>query len=83
MVVSYTERWQSIRLISARTAKRKEREAYEEGNMMLRNWEDNIKAKKYLKEYKQYVLTELFEKDLPNIEKLNSYEYKVGNGDDI
>ena len=60
-----------------------EREAYEEGNMMLRNWEDNIKAKKYLKEYKQYVLTELFEKDLPNIEKLNSYEYKAGNGDDI
>jgi cytidyltransferase-like protein len=29
------------------------------------------------------VLHELFEKDLPNIEKLNSYEYKVGNGNDI
>jgi len=60
-----------------------EREAYEKGNMMLRNWEDKIKSKKYLKEYKQYTLTELFEKDLPNIEKLNSYEYKVGNESDI
>jgi len=29
------------------------------------------------------ILHELFEKDLPNIEKLNSYEYKVGNGNDI
>ena len=29
------------------------------------------------------LLHELFEKDLPNIEKINSYEYKVGNGEDI
>jgi hypothetical protein len=60
-----------------------EKEAYEKGNMMLRNWEDKIKSEKYLKEYKQYVLTELFEKDLPNIEKISPLEYIVGNGDDI
>jgi len=60
-----------------------EKEAYEKGNMMLRNWEDNIKANKYLNEYKQYALNELFEKDLPNIEKISSTEYKVGNGEDI
>jgi hypothetical protein len=60
-----------------------EREAYEKGNMMLRNWEDNIKSEKYLKEYKQYVLTELFEKDLPNIEKISPLEYIVGDGKDI
>ena len=60
-----------------------EREAYEKGNMMLRNWEDSIKAEKYLKEYKQKALTELFEKDLPNIEKISPTEYIVGNDDDI
>jgi len=60
-----------------------EREAYEKGNMMLRNWEDSIKSEKYLKEYKQYVLTELFEKDLPNIKKISKNSYLVGNGDDI
>ncbi len=32
---------------------------------------------------KKQSLDELFEKDLPNIEKLNSYEYKVGNENDI
>jgi cytidyltransferase-like protein len=48
-----------------------------------------IDAKKILSIYTQNefkpgpILHELFEKDLPNIEKLNSYEYKVGNGDDI
>ena len=60
-----------------------EKEAYLKGNMCFRNWEDSIKNKKYIKEYKEYVLNELFEKDLPNIEKLNSYEYKVGDGQDI
>ena len=60
-----------------------EREAYEKGNMMLRNWEDSIKSEKYLKEYKQYVLTELFEKDLSNIEKISPLEYIVGDGKDI
>jgi cytidyltransferase-like protein len=60
-----------------------EKEAYEKGNMMLRKWEDNIKANKYLNEYKQYALNELFEKDLPNIEKISSTEYKIGNGEDI
>jgi hypothetical protein len=60
-----------------------EREAYEKGNMMLRNWEDSIKAEKYLKEYKQKALTELFEKDLPNIEKTSKNRYLVSNKNDI
>jgi len=60
-----------------------EREAYEKGNMMFRNWTDNINSNKYLNEYKQYVLTELFEKDLPNIKKISPTEYIVGNEDDI
>jgi hypothetical protein len=60
-----------------------EREAYEKGNMVLRNWEDSIKANKYLNEYKQYALNELFEKDLPNMEKISPTEYIVGNGKDI
>ena len=48
-----------------------------------------IDAKKVLDVYTQNefkpgpVLHEIFEKDLPNIEKINSYEYKIGNGDDI
>ena len=60
-----------------------EREAYEKGNMMLRNWEDNIKAEKYTKKYKQYALTELFEKDLPIVDKISKNLYIVTNGDDI
>jgi hypothetical protein len=60
-----------------------EEEAYKLGNMMLRKWEDSIKSEKYLKEYKQYVLTELFEKDLSNIEKISPLEYIVGDGKDI
>jgi len=60
-----------------------EEEAYKLGNMMLRKWEDNIKSEKYLKEYKQYVLTELFEKDLSNIKKISPLEYIVGDGKDI
>jgi hypothetical protein len=60
-----------------------EREAYEKGNMMLRNWEDSIKAEKYLKEYKQKALTELFEKDLPIIDKVSKNLYIVTNGGDI
>ena len=60
-----------------------EKEAYEKGNMMLRNWEDSIKAEKYLKEYKQKVLTELFEKDLPIVDKVSKNLYIVTNGDDI
>ena len=49
----------------------------------------SIDAKKVLDIYTQKefkpgpILHELFEKGLPNIEKINSYEYKVGNGDDI
>ena len=60
-----------------------EKEAYLNGNITLRNWEDSIKNQKYIKEYKEYALNELFEKDLPNIKKISSYEYKVGNGKDI
>ncbi len=49
----------------------------------------SIDAKKVLDVYTQKefkpgpVLHESFDKDLPNIEKINSYEYKVGNGNDI
>ena len=60
-----------------------EREAIEIGGIMLRNWEDSIKAEKYLKEYKQKALTELFEKDLPNIEKTSKNRYLVSNKNDI
>jgi hypothetical protein len=66
-----------------------EREAYLDGNITFRNWTDTlqedkkIKALKYIKEYKQYFLNELFEKDLPNIEKISPLEYIVGNGEDI
>jgi hypothetical protein len=60
-----------------------EREAYEKGNMLFRNWEDKIKSTKYIKEYKQYVLTELFEKDLPIVDKVSKNLYIVTNEDDI
>jgi hypothetical protein len=60
-----------------------EREAYEKGNMLFRNWEDKIKTDKYLNEYKQYALTELFEKDLPIVDKVSKNLYIVTNGDDI
>lgn len=60
-----------------------EKEAYLNGNIIFRNWEDSIKNKKYIKEYKEYFLNELFEKDLPNIKKVSPLEYVVGNGDDI
>ena len=38
---------------------------------------------KYIREYKEYALNELFEKDLPNIEKISPTKYIVSNGDDI
>ena len=60
-----------------------EREAYLNGNMTFRNWEDSIKNQKYINEYRQYALNELFEKDLPNIEKISPTKYIVNNGDDI
>jgi cytidyltransferase-like protein len=34
-------------------------------------------------QYREYALNELFEKDLPNIDKISNTEYIVGNGDDI
>ena len=69
--------------ITLYTLNRHPKEAYLKGNIIFRNWEDSIKNQKYIKEYKEYALNELFEKDLPNIEKISSYEYKVGNGKDI
>jgi len=48
-------------------------------------FENEIMSKEqlYTQEYKEYALKELFEKDLPNIEKISPTEYKVGNGNDI
>jgi len=61
-----------------------EREAYEKGNLLLRGWENALGNKsKFQNEYKQYIVTELFEKDLPNIEKISPLEYIVGDGNDI
>jgi hypothetical protein len=60
-----------------------EKEAYLKGNMTFRNWEDSIKNQKYIREYKEYALNELFEKDLPNIKKISPTKYIVGNEDDI
>jgi hypothetical protein len=60
-----------------------EKEAYLNGNIIFRNWEDSIKNQKYIREYKEYALNELFEKDLPNIEKISPTKYIVSNGDDI
>jgi hypothetical protein len=60
-----------------------EKEAYLKGNMCLRNWEDSIKNQKYIREYKEYALNELFEKDLPNIKKTSPTKYIVSNEDDI
>ena len=41
------------------------------------------KKQEYIQKYTKYVLTELFEKDLPNITKISNTEYIVGNGTDI
>lgn len=60
-----------------------EKEAYLNGNIIFRNWEDSIKNQKYIKEYKEYALNELFENDLPNIKKISKTSYIVGNGKDI
>jgi hypothetical protein len=63
-----------------------EAEANLKGTMTFRNWTDSLnesKTKEYLKEYKQYVLNELFEKDLPIIDKVSKNLYIVSNGDDI
>jgi len=52
--------------------------------IMVENKEENkLKINKLREEYTQYALTELFEKDLPNINKISNTEYIVGNGDDI
>jgi hypothetical protein len=48
-----------------------------------KNNTNESKSKEYLKEYKQYVLNELFEKDLPIIDKVSKNLYIVSNGDDI
>ena len=41
------------------------------------------KIQNHIKEYKHYVLNELFEKDLPIIKKTSPLEYIVGDGEDI
>jgi len=52
-------------------------------NLPLFENKNMSKEQKYIKEYTEYALNELFEKDLPNIKKLSPTEYIVGNGDDI
>jgi hypothetical protein len=52
-------------------------------NLPLFESKNMPKEQEYTQKYTQYVLNELFEKDLPNIEKLSPTEYIVGNGDDI
>jgi hypothetical protein len=51
--------------------------------LQRKNNTNESKSKEYLKEYKQYVLNELFEKDLPIIDKISKNLYIVSNGDDI
>jgi len=51
--------------------------------LQRKNNTNESKSKEYLKEYKQYVLNELFEKDLPIIDKVSKNLYIVSNGDDI
>jgi hypothetical protein len=60
-----------------------ELEAYSKGNMCFRSWENSLNESKFYNEYKQHAINELFEKDLPNIEKINKVSYIVGNGKDI
>lgn len=76
-----------------------EKEAYLDGNINFRNWTDSLNeikkdyfglnnyikelAQEFDKEYKQYFLNELFEKDLPIIDKVHKNLYIVSNGDDI
>jgi hypothetical protein len=52
-------------------------------NLPLFESKNMIKKQEYIQKYTKYVLTELFEKDLPNITKISNTEYIVGNGTDI
>ena len=73
---------------SGETGSEIENEANAKAGVILRNFGkthemiyEGLKSKKT--KYKEYVLNELFEKDLPNIDKISNTEYIVGNGDDI
>ena len=74
---------------SGETGSEIENEANAQAGVLLRNfgkenkgiYESVMIEKK--NQYKEYVLNELFEKDLPNIDKISNTEYIVGNGDDI
>lgn len=52
-------------------------------NLPLFENKNMTKKQEYIQKYTKYVLTELFEKDLPNINKISNTEYIVGNGTDI
>jgi hypothetical protein len=52
-------------------------------NLPLFESKNMPKESEYTQKYTQYVLNELFEKDLPSIQKISPTEYIIGNGDDI
>ena len=73
---------------SGETGSEIENEANARAGVILRNFGkqnnmiyEGLDLKKT--QYKEYVLNELFEKDLPIINKISNTEYIVGNGDDI
>jgi cytidyltransferase-like protein len=73
---------------SGETGSEIENEANAQAGILLRKFGkenkgiyESIMTKK--NQYREYALTELFEKDLSNIEKISNTEYIVGNGDDI
>ena len=56
------------------------------GKFVVLKQKENIqeeKSKKYLKEYREYFLKELFEKDLPIIDKVSKNLYIVTDGENI
>lgn len=61
----------------------KNRHGVDFNEKLLERVKGMLKEQNYIQEYKKYALTELFEKDLPNIEKISPTEYIVGNGTDI
>jgi hypothetical protein len=73
---------------SGETGSEIENEANAKAGVILRNFGkqnsmiyEGLDSKKT--KYREYVLNELFEKDLPNINKISNTEYIIGNGDDI
>ena len=55
----------------------------EENNKIIPSTSEYKKIKEYTDKYKKYVLNELFEKDLPIIDKVSKNLYIVSNGNDI